>query len=81
MTPEQAAHSLDEELRKYPWYLSVGVDNTPDDQTLFVYVKSAKRRELRSLSDGWMGYKVIIRPVGAIKPLKVEKVRPLGVFN
>ncbi len=69
MTPEDAARSLDNKLRPHPWYLSIGVGNNEKGQTaLFLYVKSIRHKELKSLSTGWMGYEVIIRPVGSIRP-------------
>jgi hypothetical protein len=71
MTPDGAAHLLDTELRPYPWYLSVGVGNTADGQPLlFVYTKTGRHRELAKLGSGWMGYKVIVRTVGSIRPIK-----------
>lgn len=70
MTPESAADLLDKKLRPYPWYVSTGVGDTTDGAALFVYVKTARRRELASLADGWMGYKVVIRPVGSIRPAR-----------
>jgi hypothetical protein len=73
MTPEVAARLLDAEFRSYPWYLSVGVGNTADGQpVLFVYTKASRRRELAKLASGWMGYKVIVRPVGTIRPLNAQ---------
>jgi hypothetical protein len=66
--PENAARALDEKLRPYPWYLSIGIGNTERGVALFVYVKTVHRRELQFLSRGWMGYPVFVRPVGSIKP-------------
>jgi hypothetical protein len=72
MTPDQAAHLLDSELRQYPWYLSIGVRNTEDGQPiLFVYTKTKRHRELSRFASGWMGYKVLIRPIGSIRPVNV----------
>lgn len=71
MTPDGAARLLDAELRPYPWYLSVGVGNTADGQPLlFVYTKAGRHRELAKLVSGWMGYKVIVRAVGSMRPIK-----------
>jgi hypothetical protein len=75
MTAEQAAKSLDETFRKHPWYISVGVGATPDGEAIFVYVKSPRHRELTSLSAGWMGYPVLIRPVGSIRAVQHEQIR------
>jgi hypothetical protein len=70
MTPEQAAQSLDEELRPYPWYVAVGVGNTDDAQpALFLYVKSGKHRKLNAVSRGWRGFNVIVEVTGAMRPL------------
>jgi hypothetical protein len=69
MTPEDAALLLDNKLRPYRWYLSIGVGNNERGETaLYLYVKSAHHKELKSLSRGWMGYDVMIRPVGSIRP-------------
>ena len=70
MTPEQAAQSLDKELRPYPWYVAVGVGDTDDRQpALFLYVKSGKHRKLSAVSRGWCGFKVIVEVTGAMRPL------------
>lgn len=70
MTPELAAKSLDKELRPYPWYISVGVGETDDaEPALFLYVKSGRHRELRAVSRGWCGFKVIVEVTGAMRPL------------
>jgi hypothetical protein len=69
MTPENAACELDHQLRRYPWYLSIGIGDSGSGVALFVYVKSVHHKELQSLSHGWMGYPVIVRPVGSIKPV------------
>jgi hypothetical protein len=71
--PEDAARALDERLRPYPWYLSIGVGNTDRGVALFVYVKAVRRRELHFLSRGWMGYPVFVRAVGSIKPTAQQK--------
>jgi hypothetical protein len=76
--PEDAASALDERLRPYPWYLSIGVGNTERGVALFVYVKTARRKELQFLSRGWMGYPVLIRPVGSIRPA-AQQERELSV--
>jgi hypothetical protein len=67
MTATKAAERLDERLRRYPWYMSVGVGATSEGEAIFVYVKSARHRELTSLRDGWMGYPVQVRAVGSIR--------------
>jgi hypothetical protein len=72
MTAEHAAKRLDEQLRHYPWYMSVGVGATPEGEAIFVYVKSAKHPELKSLSTGWMGYRVLVRAVGSIRATEDE---------
>jgi len=69
MTAEDAARILDAKLRPHSWYLSIGVGSTDGGQpVLYIYVKSRRHKELESLSDGWMGYEVYIRPVGSIRP-------------
>jgi hypothetical protein len=80
MTPDGAARLLDAELRAFPWYLSVGVGSTADDRPiLFIYTKSARHSELAKFDSGWMGYKVIVRAVGSIRPINVPvKCAALG---
>ena len=72
MTPEQAATLLDAELRPYPWYIAVGVGDTDDGSTLFVYVKTAKHRKLRELARGWNGYKVVVEKTGSMRPVALH---------
>lgn len=76
MTPEEAANQLDRKLRPYKWYISTGVGETGrDDPALFVYVTTAKPRELSRLADGWMGYKVIVSSVGSVRPARASGPR------
>jgi hypothetical protein len=52
MTAEQAAKHLDERLRQYPWYVSVGVGEIANGKALFVYVKSLRHPQLKSKRPG-----------------------------
>jgi hypothetical protein len=67
MTVERAAKYLDERLRKHPWYISVGLGSGPKGDTIFVYVRSPKHKELTALREGWLGYPVIVRAVGSVR--------------
>ena len=67
MTPEHAATQLDMRLRKFPWYLSIGVGHRANGPVLFVDYRSANHRELKSLGRDWMGFELLVRPVGSIK--------------
>jgi len=79
MSPEEAASLLDAELRPYSWFLSVGVGTNEEGQPLlFVYTKAGGRREIAKLASGWMGYKVIARPVGSIRPVAQTRRRAAG---
>ncbi len=69
MTPDEAAQCLDAELRPNAWYSSIGVGDTDEGPALFVYVRTGRHRALSRLNQGWMGYKVIIRPVGRIQAI------------
>jgi hypothetical protein len=69
MRAEDAAHELDQKLRVFPWYISIGVGRTANGPALFLYVKSARHRELQGLKDGWRGFPVLIRPVGSVRPV------------
>ena len=74
MNPELAAQSLDKELRRYPWYIAVGVGNADDDQpALFLYVKSGRHRKLSEISRGWCGFKVIVEVTGAMRALQRKR--------
>jgi hypothetical protein len=68
MTAEQAAKHLEQKLKAYPWYISVGVGATADGDAIFVYVKSSRHRELSTL-DRWMGFPVFVRATGTIRAL------------
>jgi hypothetical protein len=70
--PDKAAELLDRELRQYPWYTSIGVGSTEEGTALFLYVTSAKHRELSRVADGWMGYRVIVRPIGRVRPVYAD---------
>jgi len=73
MNVEDAARALDKKLRPYPWYLSVGVGDTgAGREALFVYVKSQRHKEIKSIANGWMGFEVVIRPVGSIRPASLS---------
>lgn len=72
MSPEEAARKLDLELRRFRWFLSVGVGETHDGPALFVYVRSKNHPELERFSEGWHGHKVLIRSVGAVRPVGAD---------
>ena len=46
MTIDEAARTLDERLRGFPWYTAVGVGAHNGAPALFLYVKSVRRAEL-----------------------------------
>ena len=71
MTLDEAASELDSRYRRFPWFVSVGTGRLGDGHSaIFLYVKSARHPELRGLGSGWLGYKVIVRSIGSIKPLR-----------
>jgi hypothetical protein len=78
VSPEEAAQALDNNLRKYPWYVSVGVADDGRSTALYVYVKSRRHKELVYLAQGWMGYQVVIRPVGTIRPAVCKTIEALA---
>ena len=59
---------LDQKLRMKPWYISVGVGDTDEGAALFLYVKSKRHREIAQLGDSWLGFKLVVQPVGSIRP-------------
>jgi hypothetical protein len=70
MTPEIAAQKLESSLRKFSWLVSVGVGRVENGESvIFVYVKSSRHPQLRNIESGWLGYKVIVRQSGAMRPL------------
>lgn len=69
MNAEYAARKLDEKLRPFPWFNSVGVGMTDKGETLFVYVRSMRHRELSEIGKYWMGIPVVIRATGGIRPM------------
>ena len=52
MTPEEAAASLDRELRQYPWYITTGIGSAKGSTALFVYTKVARTKTLSFLERG-----------------------------
>lgn len=70
MTPEMAAEKLSAQFRGFPWFVSVGVGRLKDGKdAIFLYVKPGRHQQLRSLDSGWMGYDVLVRQTGLIRPL------------
>lgn len=71
MTLERAVTDLHARLRKFSWFVSLGTGRLRNgDDAIFLYVKSARHRELKTLESGWRGYPVVIRASGAMKPLR-----------
>ena len=68
MTPEEAAASLDRELRQYPWYITTGIGSAKGSTALFVYTKVARTKTLSFLERGWEGYPVVVKVTGAMRP-------------
>lgn len=70
MTPEAAALAIDQKLRKFAWYKTVGVGQTPSGLSIFIYVGSERHKELNELQrDGAHGYPVVVRRSGPIRAL------------
>jgi hypothetical protein len=70
MTPEIAATKLEEQFRRFPWFVSVGVGRLKNGrEALFLYVKSGRHQQLKTIESEWMGYDVLVRQSGAIRPL------------
>jgi hypothetical protein len=65
---ERAASRLDLKLRMKPWYISVGVGETEEGAAIFLYVKSKRHREISDLGNRWLGHRLIVKPVGSIRP-------------
>lgn len=66
MTATEAAEFLADEVSQFPWLVSVGVGTPNGKETLYVYVKSSRHRELNSIRDGYLGFPVIIENTGKI---------------
>ena len=70
MTLDEAALQLHSRYRRFPWFVSVGTGQLSDGHSaIFLYVKSARHPELKTVESSWLGYRVIVRPIGSIKPL------------
>jgi hypothetical protein len=67
MTPEMAAEKLTAQFSRFPWFVSVGVGRLKGGKD--AYVKSGRHQQLKSLESGWMGYDVLVRQTGSIRPL------------
>ena len=66
-----AAKTLDEELRQYKWYLSVGVGTS--DDFLFVYTNYAAHENIAE-HNPWLGkYELIPVVIGIPLPLNQDK--------
>jgi hypothetical protein len=70
VTADQAANQLEQRLKSFPWFISVGVGSIDDGDAIFLYVKSLRHRELRRLGNRWMGYPTVIRATGTIRALR-----------
>ena len=70
---EQAAKELDRKLRGKSWYLSLGIGDLEEGVGIYVYVKTARNREVAKLGRSWMGYKLVVEPVGSIRPALSQK--------
>lgn len=68
MTVHEATSRLYDKLSHFPWFVSIGVGKSPDGDTIYVYVKTVRHRELDVLSGGFHGYPVIVEKSGVIKP-------------
>lgn len=69
VTAEEAALELDRKLRSKSWYISVGVGQTErGGSAIYLYVRNSYHRELVGFDKVWMGYQLIIEPIGSIKP-------------
>jgi hypothetical protein len=74
MTPEMAAEKLTARFGGFPWFVSVGVGRLKDGkEAIFLYVKSRRHPQLKSLEAGWMGYDVLVRQTGPIRPLARDR--------
>jgi hypothetical protein len=80
MRADEAARALDKKLRPYSWYLSVGVGESNGRAALYLYVKFQRHKELREMASGWMGFQVIIRPVGSISSATSQAVEDVVGF-
>jgi hypothetical protein len=77
MTPEKAAEKLEAQFRRFPWFVSVGVGRLQDGkEAIFIYVKSGRHSQLKAIESGWMGYDVLVRQTGAMRPLHARLTQP-----
>jgi len=69
MTIQEATAKLFDELSHFPWFVSIGVGQARDGDTIYVYVKTVRHKELDFLRGGFQGYPVIVEKTGVIKPV------------
>ncbi len=67
MSIQEAANALRERLRHAPWLTAVGVAASADTPCIYLYVNSLRNAEVAFLKDGWQGYPVEVRKMGAIR--------------
>lgn len=67
MTPDEAALTLSEHLRRHQWLVAVGIGELENGPALYVYTTKITLAVL-SLPKEWEGYKVIRRISGRLHP-------------
>ena len=68
LTFREAAESLQQELRGFPWLVSVGMGRPKGEETLYVYVTSLKQPKIDELRSGYRGFPVLIEKTGRFRP-------------
>lgn len=63
---ERAADMLEERLRGRPWFISLGVGRNEDGDAIFIYSRNLSGPKRFRLASDWMGFPVVVRPVGGI---------------
>ena len=75
MSPDEAAVRLESEFRRFPWFISVGTGLSEKGRpVLYLYVKSARHKELARLKTGWSGFDVAVRAIGGMRPLNTVRI-------
>jgi hypothetical protein len=65
MAIKEAAARLAAHLSNATWLTAVGVGEQDGKDCIYLYVKAPKKHEISFLNDGWEGFPVIVRKVGA----------------
>ena len=71
MSIERASKLLHGRLSYWPSMHTIGVGHYDKAEAIFVYVRSTPQSLPNDIKNGWMGYPVVIKKTGSVRPLHV----------